>query len=346
MVLVAALGYTWLRPLQQPGPKLADHVILVFGHTRPESLQFVLEGLKRQNALADTQVWLDGHQGFSELLPRVEACQSVERLYPEAEWIKYGSRCGHSKIFIDAVMRNCARFKFIIVLEDDCFPTPGAIDALLETLNEVDANPELFSAYGHHFGSDNEGPETTAFQCWGWGSTSEKLRPIMIEFARLWNLPEPDAVAWFRDQLTAEIRARMDVYPGRSESALLDWRFCFDAALAFLVAKQGMRNKKTKSHVIHNFGMGEWAGHFPGFQDFYLKAPFNMTARSDLIVRFGLQGLPDTDQFLLMSGHLPEKRRLHRLWLRGLRRWRNRWPQGSLNRAARILRRLPGSAQP
>jgi hypothetical protein len=341
-----ALCSTAIRDIAcRTGLKLADHVILVFGHTRPEALQFVLEGLRRQNALADTQVWLDGHQEFPELLPRVQACQAVETLYPEAEWIKYGSNCGFSKLFIDAVLRNCPRFKFIIVLQDDCFPAPGAIEAMLQTLIEVDRSPELFSAYGHHFGAANEAAETTAFQCWGWGSPSEKLRPIVIEFARIWSMPEPDAVAWFRDQLTPEIRKRMDVYPGRSESMLLERRFCFDAVIAFLTAKQGMRHKKTTSHVIHNFGMGQRAGHFPGFHDFYLKPPFNMTTRSSLIERFGLHGLPDTDQFLIMSGNLPET--AAPATESGPRKWGlQRMPRPALLKGAvRMLRRLSGLAQ-
>jgi hypothetical protein len=288
---------------------VSHHVILLFGHTRPEALQFVLEGLKRQGALADTQVWLDGHQNFVDLRPRVEACQYLERLYPDATWIKYGSRCGHVKIFLDAVLQNCTRYRFIIALEDDCFPAPHAIKQLLDTVDTVGRDPDLFSAYGHHFGTADEGAETTAFQNWGWASPSDRLRPVAEELAAIWNRPEPDAVAWFRNQLTDDIRARMDVFPGRAESKLLANRFCLDAALAFLIAKRRLRNRKTPSHVIHNFGIGAQSGHFPHRLAFLFRPPFNMTSRTELITRFGLNGLPDTDQLLIMSGHYPERYR-------------------------------------
>jgi uncharacterized cupin superfamily protein len=272
---------------------ITEHAILVFGHTRPQALQFVLEGLRRQDALAATQVWLDGHQEFPELVPFVRACQSLEAAYPEAQWYKYGSRCGFVKLFIDAVLLNCSRYKQLIILQDDCYPAPSAIEALLLSLKEIENNPHIFSVYGHHFGTPDEGTETSAFQCWGWASTSEKLRPIVTELSRLWNMPEPHALAWFNQNVTPAIRTRMDVFSGRSESNLLSGRFCFDAAMSFLIARNGMSNRKTPEHVIYNFGIGERCWHFPALVESYLKPPFNMIKRSDLIERFRLHGLAD-----------------------------------------------------
>ena len=120
---------------------MKEHAILVFGHTRPEALQFVLEGLSRQNAIGDTQVWLDGHQEFPELVPFVRACHDLEASYPKAQWYKYGSRCGFLKLFIDAVLLNCSRYKQLIILQDDCYPAPSAIDTLLSTKSIRSASP-------------------------------------------------------------------------------------------------------------------------------------------------------------------------------------------------------------
>jgi hypothetical protein len=93
--------------------------------------------------------------------------------------------------------------------------------------------------------------------------------------------------------VTPAIRTRMDVFSGRSESNLLSGRFCFDAAMSFLIARNGMSNRKTPEHVIYNFGIGERCWHFPALVESYLKPPFNMIKRSDLIERFRLHGLAD-----------------------------------------------------
>lgn len=259
-------------------------------------MRFVLEGLKREAALAATQVWLDGHEELPDLVAPVEACRKLEESYPQAQWFKYGSRNGVPKLFIDAIGHNIGRCRQMIFLEDDCFPAPGAITEFLSTLEEVARDPDLFSAYGHHFGTADEGERTTAFQGWGWASPTAKLRPVVEEFTRLWMMPEPEAVAWFRQNLTAEIRARMDLFPGRAESRLLERRFCFDAVLAFLIARQGMMNKRTEHHVVHNFGIGVGSGHFIEEKDWLLKPPYNMTTRQELIERFALQDLVDDAQ--------------------------------------------------
>jgi hypothetical protein len=145
-------------------------------------------------------------------------------------------------------------------------------------------------------------------------------------------MPEHEALAWIRQHMTPEIRARMDVFPGRSESKLLEKRLCFDASIAFLIARNGMSNKKTEHQVIFNFGMGENAGHFPGHLEFYMRPPFNMMQRSDLIARFGLQGLPGRDELLIASGHPPER---HYFRLPGA----NRSPLELFARAIRSVRR-------
>jgi predicted RNase H-like nuclease (RuvC/YqgF family) len=66
-----------------------------------------------------------------------------------------------------------------------------------------------------------------------------------------------------------------------------------------------MSNRKTREQVIYNFGIGERCWHFPSLVDSYLKPPFNMITRNDLIERFSLQGLPGED--VLMARHgVPE----------------------------------------
>lgn len=55
----------------------ATDLRMVFGHTRPRALRYVLEGLRRQGALPASEVWLDGHEDRGELISKVTACQAV-----------------------------------------------------------------------------------------------------------------------------------------------------------------------------------------------------------------------------------------------------------------------------
>ena len=87
---------------------MADTVIQVYGHSRPRALRYVLEGLRRQGALPITEVWLDGYRGTPELAPKVNACRALEKEFPAAKWMKYESRFGHVKLFIDS-MRTAIR---------------------------------------------------------------------------------------------------------------------------------------------------------------------------------------------------------------------------------------------
>jgi hypothetical protein len=269
---------------------MSDAVILVFGHTRPRALGYVLEGLRRQEALAMTQVWLDGHQDHAHLVPKVQACRNLELEYKASKWIKYGSRCGHAKLLIDALRTALLTHNKIIVLQDDCFPAPGAIAQLLDQVEKVRDDAGCFSVYGHHFGGPDEGPTTTAFQHWGWASTASKITPILHDFWRIWAMAEPDSVQWFRENMTDDIRARMNVYPGRADTSCLERRFSVDAALAFLIARAGMINRKTPEQVVFNFGIGANSGHFTRADPAYLKPPYNMMPERDLRRKFDLRG--------------------------------------------------------
>ncbi|MEM8648065.1 MAG: hypothetical protein AAGF86_17195 [Pseudomonadota bacterium] len=270
-----------------PGAK-----ILVFGHARPWALSYVLEGLKRQDALARTQVWLDGHQHLPELMPLVEKCRQLEATYPAERWMKYGSRNGFVRLFIDALQNHLETSdEDLIILQDDCFPAPGAIAAFEEGLEKIRNDGSFFSIYGHHFNDPSEEGGTPGFQAWGWATTAEKLRPVFEEFHRLWRLPEPECVAWVAAHMTEEIRAQMDLYPGRANAYLIDERFCFDAMIAFLALRAGQQNLKTQEQVVFNFGMGRNSMHFKQPEPHMFESPFNMTAEEDLVDRFELHHL-------------------------------------------------------
>ena len=146
--------------------------------------------------------------------------------------------------------------------------------------------PNRHPDYGHHFGGPKEGDATTAFHCWGWATTSQTLRPIFEDYARLWEMSEPQCVLWFKEHMTEDIRNRMDVF--HSVSPILQRRFGCDAAIAFLVAKAKMLNKRTPQQVVFNFGIGEDSGHFTQVMPRFFTPPFNMISENELVRRFDL----------------------------------------------------------
>jgi hypothetical protein len=279
-------------------PPSLSLVVLVFGFRRPRALYYVLEGLRRQGALALTQVWLDGHQEDPTIWPKVEACARLAERFPGATWVRNGARVGVAKLLIHALGKAVDAFDAVLVLEDDCFPAEDAVRVLRHELERFRDDDETFSVYGHLLGLPGEHERSiVTFQSWGWAATSSKIRLLLPEFRRLWMLPEADFLQEVRDALTPEIRRALDRVPGKSDTDALTRRFCWDATMAFLAAKAGMGSRATPHGVVHNFGMGMDSGHFTTPDARFLAPPFCIVAEADLRKRFALEPPPD-----LMTG--------------------------------------------
>ena len=268
-------------------------VILVFGHTRVRSLRYVLEGLRREGVLPLTQVWIDGHHEYQSLVTKVEACRKLDLEFPEAKFIKYGTRAGPCKLMTDALRAVVAEYTDIIVFEDDCYPAPGAISALLQKLDEVRDDAKIFSVYGDRFNIANEDAGVYCFQTWGWASTAEKLQLINFQLASFWNMNEPQYLQYVRERLTPELMVRLNEIPGRSRLELLYKRFGFDSSIDFILAVNDIKNKPTAQRCIWNFGQDADSGHFGSSSDKFKAPPFNMITEEELVEKFALpeQGL-------------------------------------------------------
>src|SRR5262245_43415723 len=105
-----------------------DLGIIVFGHRRAGLMRNLLESLRRQGALDRTHVWVDGIAHAGELRPKVEAERALQKEYPGAGWVHCHGRLGIEKMMLDGLTDMARRYRDIVVLEDDCFPTADAID--------------------------------------------------------------------------------------------------------------------------------------------------------------------------------------------------------------------------
>lgn len=254
---------------------MQDLGILVFGYNRPLHLSEVLKSLARQNAINDVHVWLDGHQGNPERKIKTDQVFQVASKYPVARIVAHNGNLGFRKLVLQALSDAVDRFRRIVVLEDDCFPTRDAIAIFRHELEAIESRSDIFSVYGHHFLMPSEGDTCDRFQGWGWGTTSEKLRPILQELIECYSLTEAKYLEFVGRVLTPEIAARIDVTPPRLPTHTLRKFFAWDETIALLSALHGLSHKPTPKRTIYNFGAGGDAGHFKDIS-WYRNPPFNM----------------------------------------------------------------------
>lgn len=253
-----------------------DIAILVFGFTRAQNLRRMLRSLQLQSALDITHVWIDGDQGSPSKRAALRSTHEVVTSFNVAETQMHRGNLGFRKALLTALRLYSERYKYLIVLEDDCFPTRTFMSDFKFHLAELERDPTIFSCYGSHFGIGENGGFCTRFQGWGWGTSSERLKPVLEDLIRLYSMPEFQYLDTVREALTDQALVnRLEVTPGRNPIDTLTQFFAWDETLALLTAQRLMRHRRTRTHCIRNTGMGEDSTHFSSSQ-IYRESPFNM----------------------------------------------------------------------
>lgn len=249
--------------------------IILFGHTREKHLNVVLESLRLQDALGCVEIWLDGHQGNPVLKAK---CENVARMvgnYAVQQVVAHNGHLNFRKLILQSLESSITKYRNILVLEDDCFPTRDAVTTFREQLESIENNPEIFSVYGHHFLVDAEKENIGRFQGWGWGTNTQKLTHILPELKSCYMMQEKQYLEYVENLLTQEVIDAIDCTKGREATKTLRKFFAWDETLALLTAVNGMKHKKTPHRTIYNFGAGDESGHFKNV-NWYRKPPFNM----------------------------------------------------------------------
>ncbi|HSV26304.1 MAG TPA: glycosyltransferase, partial [Sedimentisphaerales bacterium] len=256
--------------------------IIVYGYNRPQLLRNLLESLRRQGATDNVHVWLDGHASRPALKGPVEQCRMVvKKEFPWAALTPMTGNMGIEKMMIDGLGFMAERYERIIVLEDDCFPVAGAIAELEKAIEDIESRPEVYSVYGHYFLTAAEGETITRFQGWGWGTTRQKLLPVLSEIRKCFLMAEPDYLAWAGKNLTPEVIRRLNVTPGRNCLPGTTSHFCWDDCTCLITAIFGLSHKKTARRVIYNCGIDANSMHFQN-DDRFRRAPFNMIGPNEV----------------------------------------------------------------
>lgn len=261
--------FTW------PEEQKEEFGIIVFGHTRLVELESVLESLKRQDALKYTEVWLDGYQGNHKLKKKIEEVINVVKKYPVKRLHTQNGSYGFRKMLLLSLIDMCKRYRDILILEDDCFPTRDAVAEFRKELDAMRDNERIFSVYGHHFLTDSEMETCARFQGWGWATTSNKLMPVLRQLIDCYSMSEEHYLKFVGRVLTPAMKQTIDVTPPRQPSQTLEKFFAWDETLCLLTALNKQVHKPTEKQTIFNCGMGENSTHFPDAERFRLP-PFNL----------------------------------------------------------------------
>lgn len=263
-------AYTW--PVQDK----EDFGIIVFGHTRLDALGAVLESLKRQDALKYTEVWLDGFQGNDNLERSIKKTIELVKKYPVKHLHTQSGNYGFRKMLILGLVEMCRKYRDILILEDDCFPTRDAVSEFRKELDLIRNDNGIFSVYGHHFLAESEKETCARFQGWGWATTSEKLMPMLRQLIDCYSMTEDRYLKFVNLTLTPDIRARIDITPPRQPSIVLERFFAWDETLCLLAALNNQTHRPTKTRTIYNCGMGKDSSHFKDREAFFRSPPFNL----------------------------------------------------------------------
>jgi glycosyltransferase involved in cell wall biosynthesis len=252
-----------------------DFGVVVFGHTRLDALGAVLESLKRQDALKYTEVWLDGYQGRHDVKLKIEKTVELVKKYQVKHLHRQSGNFGFRKMLILGLTEMCRKYRDILILEDDCFPTRDAVSEFRKELDLIRNNDGIFSVYGHHFLVESEKETCSRFQGWGWATTSEKLTPMLRQLIDCYSMTEERYLEFVRLTLTPDIKRRIDITPPRLPSYVLENFFAWDETLCLLAALNNQNHRPTRKRTIYNCGMGEDSTHFDDTKKFR-SPPFNL----------------------------------------------------------------------
>jgi len=258
-----------------------DLSILLFGHTRATYVADVLESLDRQGAISNVDVWLDGHQGAPDIKYKTELVREVVSNYKVRCVNSHNGALGFRKLVLHALDQAAASYRYIIVLEDDCFPTRDAINIFMDELKKIEYDRSVFSVYGHPFLVPGEGALFTRFQGWGWATTGEKLKEHIGKLIYLYSLREHEYLEFVNQSLTTEVVKKLDVTPKRQPTETLTRFFAWDETLALLTVLSAQAHKKTPKRTIYNFGACEDSSRFKNI-NWYLKPPYNMVSHRNI----------------------------------------------------------------
>ena len=254
--------------------------IALFLYDKIDTAQIILEILKKQNALTNLTVFIDGTQGTRNY--KNQKIIEIVKSYNVKETIINKGKFGFRKQMINSMEYLSENYEKIIFIEDDCIPSLNCIKIFDKELEKIKNLKNIFSVYGSPFLVKNEqfGGTFPRFQGWGWGTTSSKIKLILDDLKQVYMMSEKKYIEYINKNFNSEIKKKIDVTEKRMPSKTLEKFFAWDEVIGFLCAKIQMEHLLASERTFYPI-MHEASVHFQN-NEIFKSPPFNMFYKNEI----------------------------------------------------------------
>ena len=165
-----------------------NYPLALIVYNRPEHLRQVLEALAPQQP-KPVYIFCDGPKD-AEDLQRVNAARAEAR---RIDWtgpvtLMRNKHIGLARSIVSAVDKTLAQYESVVVLEDDCVPSPWFMGFMEECLERYANRPEVMAVTGYTpTAAESDVYFSPRMETWGWGT-----------WGRAWTLYERDVADAYR----------------------------------------------------------------------------------------------------------------------------------------------------
>lgn len=190
---------------------------LLFTYNRSEHTKKVLESLKQNTVLPERlYIFQDGLKikAHGEEWKRVNECIRQVDFCP-VEIVVSERNKGLADSIVSGINYAFENFDAVIVLEDDCVPTPGFMQFMIQCFERYEKEKKVYSVSGYAWPISVESVEHDAYFCgrfcsWGWGTWKDRW----VKYERNYDL--------LRDiRNNAEASRRLSQWSGKSTVPIL-----------------------------------------------------------------------------------------------------------------------------
>ena len=154
--------------------------IAVFAYCRNKHLEQVLNGLKANTGIDKLYVFQDGLKTEDHRIGWLETTKLIEEIdWCEVKYIKAHKNQGLRISIIKGIDYVLSENDAIVVVEDDCVPTPGFMTYMRVCLEKYESNKNVWHVGGYGRAFLNEKRDTDVYfsnkmDCWGWGTWKDR----------------------------------------------------------------------------------------------------------------------------------------------------------------------------
>lgn len=157
-----------------------DIGIIVFAYNRSKHLTEVLDGLKKNLDVTKVHIFHDGLKCEEHRLEWERTRAVIEGVdWCEVEYHPSLHNKGLAKSIVDGINMVFEENDAVIVLEDDCVPSPNFISFMTQCFVKYQDNKRVYSISGYSFPIELRKDDYDVYGCgrissWGWGTWKDR----------------------------------------------------------------------------------------------------------------------------------------------------------------------------